>query len=297
MVGFITALIVLLFVLYVGALIVVTYVSIHPPRVPLWLSPALLGYPEESVRLESDGLELDGWWSDCGSGELAIICCHGYLMNRCELMPMMIRLADLGASWLFFDFRSHGKSGGRTCTMGKLEAHDVAAAAKWVRERQPHAKIVLFGSSMGGAASAIALGDDPSLADALVLDGAFFSMDEAGRGWWDFIGGKALAVILRPTVFVGRLMLRFDPAKVVIAEYLQRIQHKPALFLAGEDDPIVPIKSMERSAEAAGPDTVIVRFENCGHGEARFKQPGEYTEAIRKFVLESVMGSGDGPRP
>ena len=156
MVGFITSLIVLLLVLYIGALIVVTYVSIHPPRVPLWLSPALLGYPEESVRLESGGVELDGWWSECGSGELAIICCHGYLMNRCELMPMMIRLADLKASWLFFDFRSHGKSGGRTCTMGKLEALDVAAAAKWVRERQPNAKIVLFGSSMGAAASAIA---------------------------------------------------------------------------------------------------------------------------------------------
>ncbi|MCH7905661.1 MAG: hypothetical protein IH944_13980 [Armatimonadetes bacterium] len=53
----------------------------------------------------------------------------------------------------------------------------------------------------------------------------------------------------------------------------------------------------ERNAEAAGSDTVIVRFENCGHGEARFKQPSEYTEAIRKFVLESVMGSGDGSRP
>ena len=297
MVEFVLSLLGLLVVLYVVVLFVVTHVSVHPPRVPLWLSPSMLGYPQESARFDSDGLELTGWWSDSGTDELVIVCCHGYLMNRCELMPMMVVLHDLNACWMFFDFRAHGKSPGKKCSMGKYEANDVASAAKWARERKPRAKIVLYGSSMGGAAAAIALGDDPELADALILDGAFSSMDEAGRGWWDFIGGKALAIFLRPTVWIGRLILHFDPAKVVIADYLGRVQHKPALFLAGEDDPIVPMASILRTAEAAGDDTVIERFEGCGHGEARFKQAERYQEAVRKFIKEQVMGSKEVSGP
>lgn len=297
MVSFLLSLLGVVLVLYVAVIFVVSHVSVHPPRVPLWLSPRMLGYPEEDVSVDSDGVKITGWWSDSGSDELVVVCCHGYLMNRCELMPMMVVLRDLEASWMFFDFRAHGKSGGKTCSMGKFEAHDVAAIVEWIRERKPEAKIVLYGSSMGGAAAAIALGDDPSLADALVLDGAFSSMDEAGRGWWDFIGGKTLAFFLAPTVWLGRLILKFDPAKVVIADYLSKVQHKPALFLAGEDDPIVPMKSMLKNVEAAGDDSFIERFEECGHGEARFKQPDRYQEVIRKFIQEQVMGSGGGSGP
>jgi pimeloyl-ACP methyl ester carboxylesterase len=278
-----------LLALYALAVFAVTYVSLHPPRVPLWLSVAMLGYPEERVTFESDGTELTGWWSDCGSGSLAIVCCHGYIMNRCELLPMMVTLADLEASWLFFDFRAHGKSHGKTCTMGRDEAKDVAAAARFVRTRRPGAKIVLFGSSMGGSAAAIALGNEPGLADALILDGAYSAMDEAGRGWWNFIGGRWLALFLAPTVWLGRLMIGFNPAKVVIADYLRRASHKPVLFLAGGDDPIVSRGGLNRNIEASGELTWVEVFDGAGHGEARFREPDRYQRAVRNFVREAVM--------
>lgn len=277
-----------LLALYVLAVFVATYVSLHPPRVPLWLSASMLGYPEEKVKLDSDGTELTGWWSDGGDGSLAVVCCHGYIMNRCELLPMMVTLADLKASWFFFDFRAHGKSQGRTCTMGKHEALDVAAAARFVRSRKPAAKLVLYGSSMGGAAAAIALGEDPDLADALILDGAYSAMDEAGRGWWNFLGGRWLAFFLAPTVWLGRLMIGFDPAKVVVAEYLTKAAHKPVLFLAGGDDPIVSQGALDRNVKASGDLTWVEVFEGAGHGEARFREPERYRDAIRKFVLEQV---------
>ncbi len=283
-----------LLALYAIVVFVAAWVSVHPPRVPLWLSPAMLGKPEERVKLDSNGLELTGWWSDAGDGRLAIVCCHGYLMNRCELLPFLVTLGDLNASWLFFDFRCHGKSQGSLCTMGKLEAHDVVAAAKFVRSRRPDAKIVLFGSSMGGAASAIALGDDPLLADGLILDGAYSAMDEAGRGWWNFLGGKWLAFFLAPTIWLGRLMIGFDPAKVVVSEYLAKASHKPVLFLAGDDDPVVSQKSLDRNVKASGDLTWVETFEGAGHGEGRFREPVRYQEAIRRFVRQGVLGEA-GP--
>ncbi len=297
MTGFLITLALALLAVYIIILLAVTYVSVHPPRVPLWLSPSMLGFPEEDLTVEADGNVLTGWWSDCGDGGLVIVCCHGYLMNRCELMPLMVTLSDLRASWLFFDFRCHGKSGGKSCSMGKNEARDVAAVVAWVRERRPDAKVVLYGSSMGGAAATIALGEDPGLADALVLDGAFSSMDEAGRGWWNFVGGKLLAFVLAPTVWLGGLMLGFNPASVVIADYLKKASHRPVLFLLGCDDPIVSPASAERNIEAAGPDTFVERFEDSGHGEARFKHPERYNEAVRDFIQTSVMRREVAPTP
>ena len=99
MTAFLVTFALVLLALYVLAVFVATYVSLHPPRVPLWISASMLGYPEERVKLDSDGTELTGWWSDGGDGSLAIVCCHGYIMNRCELLPMMVTLADLKASW------------------------------------------------------------------------------------------------------------------------------------------------------------------------------------------------------
>ncbi len=289
MTAFLVTFALVLLALYVLVVFVVTYVSLHPPRVPLWLSVSMLGYPEEKVVLESDGTQLTGWWSDCGSGSLVIVCCHGYIMNRCELLPMMITLADLEASWMFFDFRAHGKSHGKTCTMGRNEAKDVATFARFVRGRRPGAKIVLYGSSMGGSAAAIALGDEPDLADALILDGAYSAMDEAGRGWWNFIGGRWLALFLAPTVWLGRLMIGFNPAQVVIADYLEKASHKPVLFLAGGDDPVVSQGALNRNVKASGELTWVEVFEGAGHGEARFREPERYQQAIRKFVREAVM--------
>jgi pimeloyl-ACP methyl ester carboxylesterase len=289
MAAFLTVFSLVLLASYLLLVVAVTYVSLHPPRVPLWLSPAMLGLKEERVKLKSGGLELTGWWSDVGDGSLVVVCCHGYIMNRCELLPFMVTLRDLGASWLFFDFRAHGKSQGRTCTMGRDEALDVAVAARYARERRPGAKVVLFGSSMGGAAAAIALGDDPDLAEGLVLDGAYSAMDEAGRGWWNFLGGRWLAFFLAPTVLLGRLMIGFDPTKVVVAEYLEKSQHRPVLFLAGDDDPIVSLKSLDRNVKASGELTWVEVFEGAGHGEARFREPERYQEAVRRFVREQVL--------
>lgn len=289
---------ILVALLYVLVVFVATYVSLHPPRVPLWLSPAMLGKKEEGVSLDVFGTNITGWWSDEGTSDLVIVCCHGYLMNRCELLPMMVTLEDLRASWMFFDFRAHGKSGGRTSTMGLEEAKDVAAIVGWIKERKPSARIALYGSSMGGAAAAIALGSDPSLAEGLILDGTYGSMDSAGRGWWDFIGGKWLGLLMTPTVWLGRLMLGFNPADVVIGDYLRRSSHVPVLQLMGADDRVVSRREYEDNALASGTLTWSKVFADCDHGEARFKHPDAYQNSIRQFVNEALLHEGgDGHNP
>jgi predicted esterase len=89
-------------------------------------------------------------------------------------------------------------------------------------------------------------------------------------------------------------MIGFNPAKVVIADYLAKSNHKPVLFLAGNDDPVVPVEALERNVRASGERTWVERFDRCGHGEARFREPERYQEAIRRFVRQAVQGEA-GP--
>jgi hypothetical protein len=61
------------------------------------------------------------------------------------------------------------------------------------------------------------------------------------------------------------------------------------LFLAGDDDPIVSQGSLDKNVKASGELTWVETFEGAGHGEARFREPERYRDAIRRFVLDAVL--------
>src|SRR2546421_5982599 len=165
--------------LYFLALILVSWMSIHPFRTPIFISPGALGKPQEDVEFStSDGIRLRGWWSEAPAAKAVAVLSHGYVMNRCELTPLAAQLVDAGCSAFVYDFRAHGKSDGRICGFGVREAEDVRAAVAFVRQRAPSAKVVLIGSSMGAAASAFALATHEALADALILDSSYSKLSK-----------------------------------------------------------------------------------------------------------------------
>lgn len=264
----------------------VARVAIYPPRVPLYFAPGVSGLPQESVEFESgDGTLIRGWWCEA-DGDVVVIACHGYLMNRCELAPLAGLFVEHGVSSLYFDFRAHGKSDGRRSTVGYEERWDVLAAIEWVRQRKPGARIVLFGSSMGAAASVLATGEAPESVHGLILDGVYRRMDEAGRGWWEFLGGKWLGVVLRPTVWFGRMLTGFDPKTVDVAAVLRALPDLPILFINGDRDVIVPPASAEENYAAAGGMARSEWFAGAGHGEPRFREPERYRELLAEFLRE-----------
>ncbi len=272
--------------IYVLSLFVVARVSVHPPRVPEFISPGTLGFPQDNVTFPSlDEVELAGWWVE-GSPELVIICAHGYMMNRCEFVPMTGALRTSGASLLFFDFRGHGKSAKERCTIGPHEGRDVQGAIRYAQSRHPDAKIILLGSSMGAAASVLAAIEDPEAVDGLILDGLYRSLDEAGKGWWLFLGGKGLQRLLGPTILFGRALTGVSPRTVRIDLALKALAGKPMLILNGTDDPIVPKAAATANHAAAGQYATIEWFEGAGHGNPRFREPERYQALILEFLRQ-----------
>jgi pimeloyl-ACP methyl ester carboxylesterase len=102
--------------------------------------------------LTTDGVELaTREWAASGRARAVVVLVHGFASSKDD--RNVVRLAehlvrrDLDVR--AYDARGHGASGG-VCTLGDLEARDVAAAVVWAQ--RPGTPIVLVGASMGGIA-------------------------------------------------------------------------------------------------------------------------------------------------
>lgn len=265
--------------------LIVAYFSLHPPaRVPIYLSPGQLGLPQEIVDIKCDGNNLRGWWVPAEEPKLVVICLHGYIMNRCELVPMAPFFMEDNISSLHMDQRGQGSSGGRTVTFGRQEKHDVIAMIDWVKERRPGVPIVLFGSSMGAASCVFAAAERPGDVHALILDGVYRDLESAGKGWWMMVGGKALNDFLRPTVKLGAFLQGIKARDLSVEKDLVKLAGKPMLFLYGTHDPIVPKSEIEKNLTAAGSCASVEWFEGSGHGHGRFKEPYRYQKIVMGFL-------------
>lgn len=276
-----------LLVFYILAVAAAAYLSVFPMRTPQFVSPGFLGSPQENVRIEPDkGPVLTGWFVDTGKEEWVAVYGHGYLMNRSEFVPLAHELAQHGVNALLFDFRAHGRSEGRKASMGWFEREDVVNAIAEAKRRKPNAKVLYVGSSMGAVAGLLAGCDDPDLIDAYILDAPYASLKETGKRWFTFLAGPAAQLILAPAVTIGALMAGVMPGKVDMVRRVTCLDRKPMLFLAAENDVLVPIHSARRLASAAGRNTQFVEFPDTNHGEPRLQDPVRYRKAVFEFLQQ-----------
>lgn len=277
-------------VLYLVVLIGVAYCFVYPFRTPLFISPGFLGVPQEWTEFADKGTGnlLRGWWVPHDDPALVMVCCHGYMMNRAELAPFASRLRDRGIAFLFFDFPAHGASRGRRSGFGYRERTAVVSAVEEAKKRYPRAKVVLVGSSMGAAASATALSENPGLVDGLILDSCYDRLVDAINGWWLFIGGRTLRFFLYPASLFGIPLSGVNPLRIVISQYLKKVE-VPCLILHGGADTLAPPKAAQANYDAlAGPKKLVI-FDGRNHSEPRWEEPERYFGEIEAFLADHRM--------
>ncbi len=268
--------------LYLALLAGIALVARRPPRHPPRITPPARGVPPETVWIG----ELHAWWCEHPSPRGAALMVHGYAMNRSEFVPEASLLYKEGFSVLMLETRSHGRSKGGLGGFGWIERDDVKAGAGWLRDRVPGVPLLIMGSSQGAAASAFALGEEPDLADALVLDGAYGRMDRAVRGFLDFLFTRRYARFFAPGVPLTGLFLGFSPYGKDVAASLYAMGPKPVLLIHGERDSIAfPTEAQRNIAALQGPTTVVWQ-PGMGHAEGRWEQTEDYHGALRKFIDE-----------
>lgn len=273
------------FLLYLGAQIAAVKFSLYPIRVHQFVSPGMMGFRQSSFEVEtSDGVAIRGWIAH-GEGDSVVICAHGYLVNRCEWVPVAQMLVPEGASMVFFDHRGHGRSGAAKVTLGRDERLDVLAVRQWVGKEFPGKRVILMGSSMGGVACALAAAEPGFDLDAMILDAPFRSMKEASDAWWLFLAGEMAAKWMRPTGWIGPWFLGFRPEDVRVDLALAKLDPTiPILLFFGSEDPIVPPSSAKLLEESVVGPVRAVMFDGSTHGAGRLHHPDVFRQELLDFV-------------
>jgi pimeloyl-ACP methyl ester carboxylesterase len=221
----------------------------------------------------------------------AAVVTHGLWRGGLEVEPVAAMLLELGVAVLVVELRGHGGSATASCTFGRDESLDVLAGAQLLREREPGLPLVLFGVSLGAAATALAaprLSPPPA---AVILDSPMESADGALRRMLAERVGLAepFALLTRFAIdlFSGGALREVRPA-----ESLSRLD--PAvrvLIVAGADDELMPVPAVERvyaALRAPADRREIWIVDDAGHGKAWLVARDAYFARLSHLIARVV---------
>lgn len=202
-----------------------------------------------------DAIEIRGVHLQCGSPTL-LIYCHGFLggKNYSHIQHWAQMLND-DMDVIVFDFRGHGESGGAT-TLGDKEVLDLAAVLNYAA-RFDYARVVIMGSSMGGAVAIRFAAAAPEV-DAVITIGAFAHKDFSRVAMAGLVLLKwsvSRRVLHRTcTTRIERAQPPYNPR-----DFVSKISPRPLLLIHGEYDSLIPLShARELFAKAREPKQLHV---------------------------------------
>jgi hypothetical protein len=267
------------------------------------LCPSDLGLEYEETAFtvvdESSGkkLRIAAWWiPNAGARGRCAVLIHGYSDSKIGSIAWAPLLHSLGWAILALDLRAHGESGGKFCTAGFWERHDVQQVIDQLKLARPEqtGQMILFGISMGGAvAAAVAGGRDDLAAVILECPYADFGRSAAHRAWRMGMPGPLFqGMALRIAQWLGRC----DFSVVRPVETIGRIPCPLLVIGAGEDE-FVPAADRQAVAEAvAGRGSghnrsVYWDLQGVHHVIALAHDPGEYRRRIEQFLSDALQNT------
>lgn len=259
----------------------VFWMYVHPKRNVSPSSPANFKLAAEELELETaDGVKLDAWFIPHKTSKKAIILCHGYPMDKGDILGMTAFLAR-EFNLLYFDFRANGRSGGLFSTGGAREIRDIDAAVKFL-EARGFRDVGIFGFSMGGAAAL--LSRNPALkARALDAPVARLSeeLDHIFRPWGPW--RKPLLALMKAwnLVLVGVNINSLNPVENTGAFA------RPMFLVHGDADTQVPPAS-SLAIKAANPAAELWLVGGAGHGENWGRAGKEYERRLTEFFRKNL---------
>ncbi len=191
---------------------------------------------------------------------------------------------------LLYDLRRHWKSKAAFSTIGYEERHDVEAALGFVRAREPNDRVVLFGVSMGGAATLLAAAESKDVS-AVVVDSSFLSWSHTV--YHHLALGHIPTIPFAPTlVWMTALRMNYLPGSFDVGAAVRRIEC-PILFIGGTKDVRMPIETVLNPLYDAAQSPMKRRLvvEGATHGHAYDSDPEGYLSAVTDFLQDTVTSA------
>lgn len=225
-------------------------------------APDVAGFPaaKETVLTSADGTRLIAWHVPPQENRPVFLYFHG---NGGSLRYRVSRFKALtadGSGLVALSYRGFGGSDGAPSEEGILA--DAAAAYAFARAQYPHARLIVWGESLGtGVAVAIAAGNK---VDAVILEAPYTSTADIASASYPFL----------PVSLLMKDQFRSD----------RRIAQlkAPILILHGRRDAIIPFAYGERLFALAPEPKRIVPF---AAGEHENLDAHGAQAAVRDFLL------------
>ncbi len=223
--------------------------------------------PVEDCWFETeDGLKLHAWYVKANRANGVLLISHGNAGNLSHRLDLMSRLHRHGFSVFMYDYRGYGRSEGSPSEEGVYLDGRAAYDHLTRVEGVDPSRIILFGSSLGGAV-AVDLATQREAA-GLILEATFSS-------------GKELAQTLYPFLPVKLLMKSEYDSIGKIREI--RI---PLLVIHGSRDSIVPIELARDLYDAANEPKRFYVIENADHNDTYFVGGEVYFNELKLFAQQ-----------
>lgn len=247
---------------------------------------------EEVTFRTEDGLTLQGWYltpPPPARPRDAIVVCHGFAMNRGELLDLARGLRDRGHAVLLFDFRAHGGSEGARSTIGVREADDICAALAFLRARPELAgrRIGAAGISMGAAATLLAAARFPAI-EAVVADSSFATLHDIAASGLRLLYRLPAFPFAALTVRFGELFTRTRIRLNRPIDAVGAIAPRPLLLIHAAADQLIPVADAHALYAAAGEPKELWIVPGLPHAYTFIDRPDEYVRRLDAFFTRAL---------
>lgn len=213
------------------------------------------------------------------------VCIHGFSGNGLNLGLAAKKWHERGYNVLLPDLRGSGLSEGNYYGMGWLDRKDII---EWISgtilKKDPEARIVLHGVSMGAATVMMTTGEElPRNVIAAIEDCGYTSVWEEFTIQLKKVFGLPQFPIMH---IVNRMAKRRAGYSFKEASSVAQVKKSktPTLFIHGDEDSFVPFFMLDEVYEAAACEKERLAVKGAQHGEAATAAPGLYWDTVDGFI-------------
>lgn len=239
-----------------------------------------------------DGSTLRGWVvPGAPHPRVGVVAVHGAGADRREFLRHVPIFHRAGLPVVLFDCREQGISDGRGrgISLGLRESEDTSTVAAWAKRELGLERVVVIGTSQGGASVILAAAADPGI-DAVIAENPFTSIPDLVRdvaGIGNPTPGWAVFVVSRTAMWRMEGVSAWSRPSPI--ESVAAIAPRPLLLMHGTKDQAIPYQHSERLYAAAGEPRELWLLEGADHAQLFNAAPEEYERRVTAFLNRFVL--------
>ena len=185
------------------------------------------------------------------------------------------------------DLRNHGQSKSKSTftSFGYYEKKDIFGAVDFLMHKKNTESIGIFGFSMGGASSIMAMAENEKI-KAGIFEGSFANFYETikYRGRHDYYLPEYPLLPLVMSIYARRAKLEID--KMNSVDVIGKIAPRPVCIIHGTEDQTVPPQSSKDLYQAAKEPRLLWEPEGAKHAAAWYSHQEEAEKQVSEFFTK-----------